>query len=186
LAAAATAVGIILFGRFDLTEWRTVLTVVGAFLGGAAALAALELNAKRRVRLVAWIVLAGAPVALAVFVHGVWSFVGDGPSQERYVDQASTAVVWLLAALIVTTAALQLRNSALLWTFVIAVGVSAVAAATAGTVLIWAEGDEDVKGRVLAALTIVTVAAFFLGPLLERASVPARAGAAREDSAAPL
>jgi MFS family permease len=165
-AAAALAIGILLFGDFGSTEGRILATT--ALLAGYAlsALPAAMLRDRRRGALLFAAVVALAAAAASLTTTAVWS---EEPPEELG-NAIGTANAWLVAA--VQAAALTLRrserDSRVVRLLFAASSALAVVLALMLTTLVWAEIDSERYGRALGALLVLDVLLVALQPILAR------------------
>ena len=166
-AAAALAIGILLFGDFGSTEGRILATT--ALLGsyGLLTLPAAILRDQRRARALTDAVVALALVAASLSIVAVWS---DQPS-DLLGKAVGSANGWLVAA--VLPAALTLRrrehDPRVVRRLFVASSALMVALASMFTFLLWAEVDSERFGRVFGALLVLDVLLVALQPILARA-----------------
>ena len=165
-AAAALAIGILLFGDFGSTEGRILVTT--ALVAGYALLTlpAVILRDQRRAAPLTAAVVALAAAAASVAIAGVWTEGGDVLGRA-----IGTLNAWLVAC--VQPAALVVRrreDDPRVVHFLFAVSSAlAVVLASMFTVLIWAEIDSERYGRLLGALLVLDVLLVALQPILARA-----------------
>lgn len=166
-AAAALAIGILLFGDFGSTEGRILATTALLAGYGLLTLPAAILRDQRRAAglTVAIVVLAVAAASLTTVA--VWT---DEPSEA--LGKAIGALnAWLVAA--VQPAALTLRrrerDARVVRLLFGGSSVLVVALALMFTVLLWAEIDSERYGRVFGALLVLNVLLVALQPILARA-----------------
>jgi hypothetical protein len=166
-AAAALAIGILLFGDFGSTEGRVLATTAVLAGYGLFTLPAAVLRDQRRAPVLAAAVVALAVAGASLAVASIWS---DEPS-DALGKALGTATGWLVAA--VLPAALLLRRSdrdprvvrLLFAASSTLVGVLALML----TVVLWAEIDSERFGRVFGALLVLDVLLVALQPILARA-----------------
>jgi hypothetical protein len=175
--ATAAALLVVLTGDYDETEARTLGTVVAALLGGGAALAALELLA-RRVTVPGAVVLAGAGAAFLLTTVGLWKFgyvwgYASGFETETPDDWFKLVPIGLAwsTALVLGAATLLLARDAH-QPAAIAVSVVSAAWATAVTALVWAEAGSALWIKLVGGLAVLTVGGFLFAPLSQRAHRP--------------
>ncbi|MHB1242007.1 MAG: hypothetical protein ACYC1P_01170 [Gaiellaceae bacterium] len=168
-AAAALAIGILLFGDFGDTEGRVLVTTFLLALHGAIAVPAAILRDQRRLPALALLVAALATLSAALNTVSVWwEDVGDA-----FGKTTGTVAIFLIVA--VVTAVLAARPLHRLFFPSVAF---AVAVATMAAVALWAEIDESWYLRVLGALVVLDVLLVALQPLLLRLG--------REEAVRPL
>jgi hypothetical protein len=166
VAALVAVVGIVR-GHFSDTDARILGSAFAVFLCGSTALAALALINRRQALPLAWPVLIGLPVALVLMLGQLWTWVDEGPV-TGWANPAWTAFLAVLAALVATTLRLLLSRPGLVRTLWPVVVVCAGGAAGIGSALIWTNGGHDTLGRTAAALTVLAVAGYLLGPIAQR------------------
>lgn len=180
--AVAALVGIAsLLGaaEFEERQARIVGTALVGLLAGGAALAGLATAVEDPRSPLGWAVLALAPVTFAALALAIWWDAGWDRHAERLGRVVLSAVVALIAALVVGTLRRLLRLDlravrALFWAFVAFVTLTAAFTVAA----IWVPSVDDVGRqtervdtveRVLSASFVAIVAGFLLLPLVERA-----------------
>ncbi|MCS7007306.1 MAG: hypothetical protein RMM28_08080 [Thermoleophilia bacterium] len=166
VVAAAVALAAVLRGGFSETDGRILVTLAALLYAGGTALSGLALIERGRAPLLAWAAVVAAPIALALMLWGIWSFVLDGEGDDP--DRAAwSATLGLLAGLVATTALLLARSRLPL---LLAACASALAALAAGLSIggIWAEPESDAYVQLIASLWILAILAFFLVPVLQR------------------
>jgi hypothetical protein len=161
IAAAALAIGILLFGDFGGTEGRILLTTLILAAHGVLAVPTAILRDQRRLP---WLALAGAGLVAGnavVNVTGVWA------NADSELLGKLTGTVWMLTtATVATTALVAWRRRHRLFAPSIALVYLAAAMTIAG---IWVEPEEGVYFRLLGAVLVLTVLLVALQPLLLRA-----------------
>ena len=158
-AAAALAIGILLFGDFGDTEGRVLTTTFLLAAHGALAVPAAILWDQRRFPGLAAVVAVLAAIAATLTTVAVWSEdVGD-----QFGKTLGTVMVFLVV--MVVTAALAARPRHLLFLPSVALGF---VVATMATVAIWAEIERSGYLRLLGALVVLCVLLVALQPLLLR------------------
>jgi len=158
-AAAALAIGILLFGDFGDTEGRVLATTFLLAVHGAIAVPAAILWDQRRLPVLAGIVAGLAAVSATLNTVTVW-WQGAG---DQFGKVVATVVIFLVVS--VVTAALATRPRHLL--FLPSVALACVIAPM-GTVAIWAELEQSWYLRLLGALVVLYVLLVALQPLLLR------------------
>lgn len=159
-AAAALAIGILLFGDFGGTEGRILATTSILALFGALAVPAAVLWDQRRLPALAAVCAALAAIAAAMAVIAIWAEPGD-----TY-GKAYGTVLFLLLPTVVATA---LATRPLHRLFPVFVALSVVVS-TMATTAMWTETESDAFLRVLGALVVLDVLLVVLQPLLQRAA----------------
>lgn len=172
-AAAMLAIGIVLFGDFDGTAGRVLLTTVLLALHAALAVPAAVLWDQRRLPWLAAACAGLAAAGAALNAAGIWS---DGGS-ETLGKAIGTTSVLLLAT--VVTAALATRPRHAL--YLPSVAVAYLAAAMAA-VAIWTETESEAYLRLLGAVVVLAVLLVALQPVLRRLERERRRPAAGQGS----
>lgn len=158
-AAAALAIGILLFGDFGDTEGRVLVTTFLLALHGAVAVPAAILRDQRRLPALALLVAALAALSAALNSVSVWwEDAGD-----TFGKTTGTVAIFLIVAVVTAALAARPRHRLFFPSVVLAVAV-----ATLATVALWAEIDESWYLRVLGALVVLEVLLVALQPLLLR------------------
>jgi hypothetical protein len=165
--SALLAVGILLFGSFGETEGRILATTALLAAFALAALPGALLLDRRRLPLLAALVLVLAVVGGTLALSAVWT---DDPP-ESLGQAIGTAVVFLLAT--AQTALLALRRTdadppAVRALFPVSV-VLALVAASMFTYLLWSEDEAGGFLRLLGAVVVLDLLAAALQPILARA-----------------
>lgn len=158
-AAAALAIGILLFGDFGDTEGQVLATTFLLAVHGAVAVPAAILRDQRRLPALAALVAGLAALAATLNTVAVW-WEGAGDTFGKVV---ATVVIFLVVS--VVTAALAIRPRHRL--FFPSVALAAVVA-TMATVAIWGEIERSGYLRLLGALIVLYVLLVALQPLLLR------------------
>lgn len=165
-AAAALAIGILLFGDFGSTEGRILATTALLAGYGLMTLPAAILRDQRRAA-----GLTGALVALAVAAASLTTVAVWTDEADVLGKAIGTVNGWLVVA--VQPAALTLRRREHDARFVrllfAASSALVVVLALMFTVLLWAEIDSERYGRVFGALLVLNVLLVALQPILARA-----------------
>lgn len=165
-AAAALAIGILLFGDFGSTEGRILATTALLAGYGLVALPAAILRDQRRLAALAAAVLVLALAGASLTIATVWT--GEPP--EALGQAIGTVNAWLVAAVQVASLTLRRREHdprLVRWLF----GASSalvVLLAAMFTALIWAEIDSEGYGRAFGALVVLNVLLVALQPILAR------------------
>jgi hypothetical protein len=168
-AAAALAIGILLFGDFDGTEGRILATTMLLAVHGALGVPAAILWDQRRLPVLAAAGAGLAAVAASLNILAVWwSGAGDG------LGKTIATVMFFLVATAVTAALAARPLHRLFYPSV----VLAVVAATMGAAGVWAETEREGYLRLLGAVVVLDVLLVALQPLLQRLG--------REQAARPL
>jgi hypothetical protein len=158
-AAAALAIGILLFGDFGGTEGRVLLTTVLLAVHGALAVPAAVLWDQRRLPGLAVACTVTVAVAAALNIVGVW-WNDDSQTYGKVVGTAMCLVVPTVA----TTALATRQRHPLFFPSVALMYLSA--ALTTGAV--WSETEREGYLRVLGAAVVLAVLLVALQPLLLR------------------
>ena len=166
LGAAIVSLVAIAHGRLSETDGRIIATLLVALLAGGAAIAGIELIERRRIRPLAWLVLGGAIVEFGFMEIGVWTFVDE--SENRYLKWGWTALFWVLPTILIPTAVLFIRSRQFERSLVPLIAACSIAVAGLLTALLWMGGNHDSTGRLTAALAVVLVTGYLVGPALER------------------
>jgi MFS family permease len=182
IAAAALAIGILLFGDFGSTEGRILATTALLGVYGLLALPAAILRDQGRKPALAAAVIVLALAAASLTIATVWS---DEPSDA--VGKALGTINGLLVAA-VQPAALTLRrrehDAPVVRMLFAASSALVLVLASMLTVLLWAELDSERYGRIFGALIVLDVLLVALQPILARARPRAIAHRLRVDVAA--
>jgi hypothetical protein len=165
-AAAALAIGILLFGDFGSTEGR-ILATTALFAGyGLLTLPAVILRDQRRLLPLTAAVLALAVAAASFALVAVWSDGGEALGKAT-----GTFNGWFVAAVLPAALTLRRRDHdprAVRVLFAVSSAL-AVVLAVMFTVLFWAEIDSESFGRAFGALVVLEVLLVALQPILARA-----------------
>jgi hypothetical protein len=159
-AAAALAIGILLFGDFGGTEGRILITTILLAVFGALAVPAAVLWDQRRLPLLAASCTSLAAAGAAANIVGVWA-----DSDSETFGKVSATIVFALLPTVVT-AALAARPRHRLFPASVALAYLAAALATGA---MWAETENETYLRVLGAVLVLAVLLVALQPLLLRA-----------------
>jgi len=166
-AAAALAIGILLFGDFGSTEGRILGTTALLAGYGLLTLPAAILRDQGRAAALTGAVIVLALAAASLTTAAVWS---DEPA-DALGKALGTANGWLVAA--VLPAALTLRrrehDARVVRLLFAASSALVVVLASMWTVLLWAEIDSERYGRIFGALLVLNVLLVALQPILARA-----------------
>jgi hypothetical protein len=166
-AAAALAIGILLFGDFGATEGRILATTALLAGYGLLALPAAILQDQRRLSSLAAPVVVLAVGAAALSIAAVW----QNEPHDLLGKAIGTLTGWLVASAQVSALAVRQRERDPLLVRRLFAGSSALAAVVAAmfTVLLWAEVDREGYARIFAALVVLDVLLVALQPILARA-----------------
>lgn len=166
--AALVAIAAVLKGDFSETDGKILGTLGALFLAGSTTLAALALIERAFLVALGWGIAASTPVWFGIVAAGIWIEPGDD-ALSRWMG---TAVILLLAELIVATNRLLVRSDRLLPVFAFTSIVLAVAVAiTVGA--IWGDGASEAAGKAAATFWILTALGYFLTPVVQRFARPA-------------
>ena len=160
--AALISIVALIRGEFTETDGRILGTLGVTFLAGSAALAGIALVERRDLVPLGWAVVLVAVVTFGLLTWQVWTEF----DQESWSLDAATAAV---AALMLATARLMLRDRRFEWLF----WTSAALTVSTAAMVVWAihaDPDGDNWSKLLGTLAILTVLAWFLVPVLGRAS----------------
>jgi hypothetical protein len=172
--AALVAVGALLTGSFDDTDWRVVATSLGfsVFTSTTAAGAALRLRDEPRARALGGATMATSVAAYVLLVAALW--VEDADGLWRAFGIAGLGALWSSHASLVTRARrpadtpLLRRLTAL---SIVTLGIDTAVGVVALLGLL--DGvDGEPFARVLGALLVITVLATALPPILRRIAAP--------------
>jgi len=166
-AAAALAIGILLFGDFGATEGRLLATTALLAGYGLVALPAAILQDQQRLSSLAAAVVGLALFAAGLSVAAVWQ---DEP-HDVLGKAIGTVTGWLLASAQVSALAARQREQdpRLVRRLFAGSSVLAVVVAAMFTALLWAEIDREGYARVFAALVVLDALLVALQPILVRA-----------------
>jgi hypothetical protein len=162
--AALVALVALLRGEVTPTDGNILLTLAAAFLAGAAALAGAALIERRDLVPVAAAVIATSAIGFVVLVWQIWT-------EFDYENWSLDTLTVLVAALMVASA--RLLGRGLGWIYWLSAGLTTLTA----VVYVWAIHSDpggDNWEKTLGALGILTVLAWFLVPVVGRASSASR------------
>lgn len=168
-AAAALAIGILLFGDFGETEGRVLMTTFLLAIHGAVAVPAAILRDQRRLPALAALVAALAVLSATLATVGIWWEDPGDPFGKIF----GTVAVFLIVSVVAAALATRVRHRLFLPSMALAVVVAAMA-----TVAIWAELEQGWYLRLFGALVVLDVLLVALQPLLLRLG--------REETVRPL
>jgi uncharacterized membrane protein len=163
---AALAIGILLLGDFDDTEWRVLGTTFAISVASLLALPGAQLLDQRRAVPLAWATIALAAVAFVLFELVLWTDEDSETAWKRVGTAAVFAVATTQIAALTSRLKADDRKSVGVLYFV-TVGLGLLLA-TLATTAMWKEIDSDVFYRVLAALAVLNVFLVVLQPLMRR------------------
>ncbi len=163
---AALAIGILLLGDFDDTEWRVLGTTFAISVASLLALPGAQLLDQRRAVPLAWATVALAAVAFVLFEHALWTDEDSETAWKRVGTAAVFAVATTqIAALTSRLKADDRKSVGVLYFATVGLGLLL---ATLATTAMWKEIDSDVFYRVLAALAVLNAFLVVLQPLMRR------------------
>jgi hypothetical protein len=158
-AAAALAIGILLFGDFGDTEGRILTTTFLLAVHGALAVPAAILWDQRRLPGLAALVAVLVALAATLSTVAVWS----EDAGDQFGKTLGTVMVFLVVTVVTATLAARPRHRLFFPSVALAFVVAAMA-----TVAIWAEIERSGFLRLLGALIVLYVLLIALQPLLLR------------------
>ena len=163
---AALAIGILLLGDFDDTEWRVLGTTFAISVASLLALPGAQLLDQRRAAPLAWATIALAAVAFVLFEQAIWT---DDDTETGW-KRVGTAAIFAVATTQIAALTSRLKSDdrkGVRAVYLVAVGLGLLLAALA-TPAMWEEIDNDTFYRILGALTVLNVFLVVLQPLLRR------------------
>jgi hypothetical protein len=165
-AAAALAIGILLFGDFGSTEGRILATTALLAGYGLFALPAAILRDQRRLAALTIAVVALAVAGASLTILAIWT--GEPP--DVLGRSIGTVNGWLVAAAQVAAVALRRRthDPGIVRRLFAASSTLIVLLAAMLTALLWAGIDSERYGRAFGALVVLNVLLVALQPLLAR------------------
>ena len=164
--AATLAIAILLFGDFSDTEGRILGTT--AILAGYSLLAlpAAILRDRRRLPALAAVVLTLTAAGASLGVAGIWV---EEPG-DAFGKALGTVNAWMVASVQIATLALRRSHRdpySVRWLYAASSGL-VILLATMLTVVLWADIDSEMFGRVFGALVVLDVLLVALQPVLAR------------------
>ena len=163
-AAALTAIAAILRGDFSETDAKIVGTSFSLLLGGSSGLLGIALGGRRQLALLGQLVAAAASLETVLLLIAIW----NGFNDETLGRWAGTALILLLAQLLLTGQALILRRDSPL---LLSLTGAAVVFASATTIsAFWSENAGDTRGKAIAVFWILSIAGFLATPIVNRLS----------------
>lgn len=159
VVAALVALAALLRGRFTETDGRILLTLGALFLAGSVGIAGIALVERRALAWLGRATVGSAPVWFALMATAIWS-----ESLEKW---AGTAVVLLVAELVLTTNVLMLRDRRFR-PLVAATAVALGLTTSLFLVVVWTETDSSGLARAVGTSAILTGLGYFLTPVLQR------------------
>jgi hypothetical protein len=163
---AALAIGILLLGDFDDTEWRVLGTTFAISVASLLALPGAQLLDQRRAVSLAWATVALAALAFVLFEHTIWT---DDDSETAW-KRVGTSAVFAVAATQIAALTSRLKaddRKGVRVVYLVTAGLGLLLAALATTAM-WKEIESDSFYRSLAALAVLNVFLVVLQPLLRR------------------
>jgi hypothetical protein len=163
IAAALVAIAAILRGDFSETDGKICGTLGSLLLCGALAVSGLTLVERRLLAAFGWASVVIAALGLALLVTAIWQEF-ESETLSRW---AGTALVLVVACLLVVTSLLLLRGRALL----VVVAGEAVALGIASLIVIngiWSDDLSDGAAKADAVFWILGVLGWLLIPVLQR------------------
>ena len=158
-AAAALAIGILLFGDFGGTEGRILATTFLLAVHCALAVPAAILRDQRRLPGLAALVVALATASAVLNTVAVW-WEGSG---DRFGRTVGTVMIYLVVTVVVAALAALPRHRLFVPSVVLGYVVATMAA-----VALWTETERSGYLRVLGALAVLEVLLVALQPVLLR------------------
>jgi hypothetical protein len=163
IAAALVAIAAIIRGEFSDTDGKICGTLGSLLLCGALAVSGLSLVERRLLPAFGWVSVVVATLGLVLLVTAIWQEF-DSETLSRW---AGTALVLIVASLLVATSLLLLRGRALL----VLVVAEAAALGVAALIVIAAIWSDDMSGgaaKADAVFWILGVLGWLLVPVLQR------------------
>jgi F420H(2)-dependent quinone reductase len=166
-AAAALAIGILLFGHFGRTESRILGTT--ALLAGYSLLAlpAAVLHDQRRLRVLADTVVALAVASASLAVSAMW--MGEPPVAHGKAIGSATGCLVATVQVAALAARDPRRDPRSVRRLFVLSSILAAILATMLSVAIWTEIDREGFARLFGALVVLDVLLVVLQPILARA-----------------
>ena len=172
MVAALVALAATVRGDFSDTDGRILGTLAAVLYTGGGLFAGLA-TVERGRRAIGWALAGGAPVCFLLLLPAIWTFLDESGDDDAW-QWAWTAVLALLAALMLATAFLLARGGVAERLAVVTGGLAGLAAASS-IAAIWADatsGDGWIK--VSAAAWILAVLAYVLVPVVGRVTASVR------------
>ena len=174
-AAALTAIVAILGGSFSETDAKIVGTSFSLLVGGASGLLGVALGGRLRQPSLGKLAAVAVSTETLLILVAIW----NGFSSAALAHWAGTAIVLLLAQLLLTGQALILKGSSSL---LLSLTGAAVAIASAITIsALWSENAGDTRGKAIAVFWILAIVGFLATPIVNRLSQQAPLEDARQD-----
>jgi hypothetical protein len=170
IAAAALAIGILLFGDFGSTEGRILATTALLAWYGLLTLPAAVLRDQGRAPALSAAIVVLAVAAASLTTAAVWS---DEPS-DALGKALAVANGWLVAAVQPATLALRRgkQDARIVHLLFSGSTVLVILLAAMFSFLIWAELDSEPYGRAFGALLVLDLLLVALQPIVARAARP--------------
>jgi hypothetical protein len=173
VAAALVALAAVLKGDFSDTDGSILGTLAAVLYAGGALFAGLAVAERGQARLAGWALAAAAPVGFALILAVIWGAFDDGEDAGWRI--AFSAIIVLLAGLLLCTALLLARGSVAYRLALAVGGIGGVAAVMSVVAITRDESVGDGYAKMLAAAWILTVLGYALVPVVSRAVRPASA-----------
>jgi len=174
-AAALTAIAAILKGDFSETDAKIVGTSFSLLFGGSSGLLGVALGGRLRQASLGQLAAEAASIETLLILVAIWS----GFDSDTLAHWAGTAVVLLLAQLLLTGQALIHKGSSPLLLCLTGAAVVIASAITIST--FWNENAGDTTGKALAVFWILAIAGFFATPIVNKLSQQAPLEDVRQD-----
>ena len=163
VAAALVAIGALLGGRFDDTDWKILVTLLALLVAGGTAVSGLALVERGVLSNAGWVVAGIATLGFVIVAVATW----DDYDSDTLARWAGTAAVVVPAVLVVTTQRLLLRDSRLLF-LVYGSALALGLAVLITSIGIWTDDFDDAGWKAAAVLWILGVLGWLLVPVLQR------------------
>lgn len=168
VGAAIAAIVTVLRGEPGGDDLKAVFSLLGVFLCGGAAIAALHLIEAGRLPVLGAFVLLAAAIELFLLELGIWKGVFFDGENSGYVKLVPSVLAWAVATVVLATLPLVASDERVRLVAVPLVGACALVGATIASAMVWREVDPPGWTKTLAVLAILTVAGYLLTPLAER------------------
>jgi hypothetical protein len=172
--AALTSIAAILGGDFGKTDRQIVGTSFSLLFGGSSGLLGIALSERRQLKWLGQLAAVAASIETVLILVAIW----NGFDSDKLAHLAGTAVVLLLAQLLLTGQALIQKGSSPLLLSLTGVAVAVASAITIST--FWDEGAGDTRGKALAVFWILAIVGFLATPIVNRLSRQAPLESARQ------
>jgi hypothetical protein len=150
-----------------LVVLRVAVALLAVFLCGAAAASGVSLLGRGRLRLLGLAALVAVAGELPLLMVGVWK--GELYEEGDAINALPTGLAWVTATLVIATLPLVAGAPRVLRWFLPAVALTALAAASLLTYLIYWRAGGEAHVRAVIALAIAALAGWLIAPTLERA-----------------